>query len=399
MATAQDQLAVADDLFAGGHFAAAEQSYAAVLALDAQNAHAMARLGYLALLANRLDQARHWLTQAIAAQPAEPAPQAHLAEAYCRADDFAAAAPLLRAIGRETRADKLELFQGQTPYAVESAHPISTLPFVVTDPLPIVQVRVNESPPVNFLIDTGAADVVLDPALADEVGARIVGESQGTFAGGKTAPVRQGGVDLLTLGDFTVRNLPVAILDTRPFAQILGGLRIDGILGTVLFYHFLTTLDYPGGRLVLRLKTAASRQLFQEKSAVKVPFWLAGDHFMVAHGTVNQSSPKLFLVDTGMAGGGFTCSEATLQEAGIELDESQAREGIGGGGKVKLIPFTVQRLALGEAVQEEIRGLFSGPLPLGKVFGFSIDGLISHAFFRPYALTLDFDAMKLYLEE
>jgi hypothetical protein len=94
------------------------------------------------------------------------------------------------------------------------------------------------------------------------------------------------------------------------------------------------------------LKTAASRQLFQETGAVKVPFWLAGDHFMVAHGTVNQSSPKLFLVDTGMAGGGFTCSEATLQEAGIELDESQAREGIGGGGKVKLIPFTVQRLAL-----------------------------------------------------
>jgi hypothetical protein len=52
---------------------------------------------------------------------------------------------------------------------------------------------------------------------------------------------------------------------TLPFRQLSAGLwvkRIDGVIGTSFFYHFLATLDFPHGELVLRRKTAESRRQF-----------------------------------------------------------------------------------------------------------------------------------------
>jgi hypothetical protein len=402
MSGIQEKLTEADQLFGAGLFEEAEKRYSAVLGLDEQNSQALTRLGYIALLSNRLTEAQQLLTKAIEAHPDATESKAYLAEVYTRQDDFEHAALLLHATGKEGVANKLDSIKGRVPYAIEGTNSISTLKFVVTDPLPLVQVQVNGSQPVNFLIDTGAADVVLDTAFAREVGVDSVGAFQGTFAGGKHAQVQQGSLATLTLGDFDIRNVPVAILETHRISRMFGGMRIDGILGTVLFYHFLTTLDYPGGQLILRRKTDANQRAFEthfrQRRPVELPFWMAGDHFMLARGTANQSKPLLFFVDTGLAGGGFTCPQSTILEAGIELDESEAFEGIGGGGPIKVIPFMVERLSLGDAVQTHIQGSFTGAFPIEKVFGFQIGGIISHTFFRPYALSMDFSRMKLYLE-
>jgi hypothetical protein len=125
---------------------------------------------------------------------------------------------------------------------------------------------------------------------------------------------------------------------------------------------------------------------------------MASDHFMVAWGTVNRSQPMLFLVDTGLAGGGFTCPESTLKEAGIKLQENNAREGIGGGGKIRVIPFIAEELTLGKAKEQNIQGSYTEAFPIENAMGFHIGGLISHEFFRHYALTLDFTRMKHYLD-
>jgi len=126
---------------------------------------------------------------------------------------------------------------------------------------------------------------------------------------------------------------------------------------------------------------------------------MAGDHFMVAWGAVNNSQPMLFFVDTGLAGGGFSCPESTLRKADIELQEDQADHGLGGGGKVRFVPFVVDELTLGDAREHNIQGSYAGGgFPLEKIFGFHIGGLISHGFFRPYSLTFDFDGMRYFLK-
>jgi predicted aspartyl protease len=391
----------ADSAFKAGNFAAAEKLYAAAIRQDPGNAAAALRLGRLALLANRLEEAEKWLGKSLALQPGDKLAQRSLAEVYRRRDDFERAAPLLAAAGREAEAKKLASFKGMVPYQIEGPGQETHLKFVHTDPLPLVRVKVNGEE-VNFILDTGGGEVILDPELAQKAGVVNVGSEKGTFAGGKSAEVGQGRLASLTLGEFVVRNVPVGIQSTRRFAAAARGKQVDGILGTVLLYHFVPTIDYGNGELVLRRRPGSNAKPTATPVAgpqdVEVPFWLAGDHLMLASGRVNQSAPVLLLVDTGAAGLGFTGPRSILAEAGIKLPAGPEAEGIGGGGAVKVTPFQLAELSLGAARETDIPSVYGAfPESLEWSNDFRIAGLISHQFFRPYALTLDFDRMKLTL--
>ncbi len=79
----------ADGLFKAGKFAEAEKLYAKAAAEDAKNYQATLRLGHLALLSNKFDEAQKWLTKAAELKPEEKSPKSLLAEVYYRRDDFA----------------------------------------------------------------------------------------------------------------------------------------------------------------------------------------------------------------------------------------------------------------------------------------------------------------------
>ncbi|MFQ6113340.1 MAG: tetratricopeptide repeat protein [bacterium] len=234
----QESLQSAEELFRAGDFAEAERLYAEALAADPHCFQALVRLVYIALLANRLDEAQKWLTQAIELGTVGVEPRALLAEVFYHHDDFQHAPPLLHDIGQEGQA----------------------------------------------------------------------------------------------------------------------------------------------------------------KNHIVIPFWMAGDHYMVAYGTVNKSLPLFLFVDIGLAGRGFTCSESTLKEAGIKLQPSRGGINIGGGGEVKTKPFVVEELTLSEATERNVRGLYMGDFLLERAFVFHIGDLISHSYFKPYALTLDFTGMRFFLE-
>jgi hypothetical protein len=102
-------------------------------------------------------------------------------------------------------------------------------------------------------------------------------------------------------------------------------------------------------------------------------------------------------VDTGLAGAGVKLAESAIKAAGITLLEKEASEGVGGGGEIRTVPFRVKELALGGVTEKNVRGLFDGPFPWESSFGFRLAGMVGHEFFRAYALTLDFDGMRLLL--
>jgi hypothetical protein len=178
---------------------------------------------------------------------------------------------------------------------------------------------------------------------------------------------------------------------------------VDGIIGTVLLYHFLSTLDYPHRRLILARKTPANLNALETDAkagkCIAVPFWMAGDHYLVAWARIDKADPVLLFVDTGLAGGGVTLARSVINEAGIQLHENLAGEGLGGGGKVRVVPFEVKELDLGQAREKNVRGLFVDPFPLENSLGFRLGGIVSHGFFRSYALTLDFAGMRLFLKK
>lgn len=389
------QIELAAPLFEKGEFDQARLIYARESTRDPKDFEAALGVGKIAVLRNDLNEAERWLTKAIELKPEDRTAKAYLAEAFYRRDQFQKAAPLMRQIGQDAAATKLESFQDKIPYRIEGNADVSHVKFVQTDPLPVVAGKVNGAAEVNFLIDTGGGELIIDPEFAKEIGVSSVGFTTGTYAGGAQASSGHGRIDSLTLGDFVIRNLPVQILESRRFSAVAKGKRIDGIIGTVLLYHFLSTLDYPGGELVLRRKTT---QTVPADGLISVPFWLAGDHVMVAWGSANGAR-SLFFIDTGLAGGGFTAPESMVKAANIKLMETQARTGLGGGGTVRVVPLVVEELTLGDARQNNIAGAFGAfPPPLENRFGFRIGGLISHTFFRPYAVTFDFTEMKIILK-
>jgi hypothetical protein len=171
-------------------------------------------------------------------------------------------------------------------------------------------------------------------------------------------------------------------------------------IGTTLFYHFLATLDYPHGELVLRRKNATNLAKFVAASGkrVAVPFWIASDHFMVGWGRVETLPPALLFVDTGLTSAGVKLAESVIKEAGIKLEEGKAFAGAGGGGKLKIVPYVVHRLSFGPVQEENVPGLYDGPFPWENLFGFHLAGMVGHDFFKRHSLTFDFENMKILLQ-
>lgn len=407
----QSEVDSAGRLFQAGKFAEAGKLYAQIVTQNPKNYSATLQLGRIALLSNRLEDAQKWLEKAITLQPGETDPKVMLAQAFYRRDNFQKAAAALK--GVDVSSNKLireqyptlnvamlESFKGQTPYQLQDDGTITHVKFLKTDPLPLLNVRVNGGKEVTFFIDTGGSVVALDTEFAKELGVLQFGAVQGTFSGGQHAEVKLGRIDSLTLGDCTIKNLPAAILPLRQLSEGFGVKQIDGIIGTNLFYHFLTTMDYPHGELVLRRKDARNLEEFKKLPGkrVTVPIWIASDHFMVGWGRVETLPPTLLFVDTGLTGAGVKLAESVIKEAGIKLEENRAAEGAGGGGKLRIVPYTVRQISLGEIKEENVQGVYDGPFPWENMFGFHLAGMVGHEFFKPYAVTFDFQNMQIFLQ-
>lgn len=409
--SAPSDIESADQLFKAGKFAEAGDLYKQIVAQNPNDDSAILWLGRIALLSNKLDEAQNWLQRALALDPSDTDAPILLAEAYYRRDDFQRAAASLSGVDVANskliieqyptlNVAKLESFKGETPYELHGEGDVTRLKFVNTGPLPVVSVRVNGGDEVTFFIDTGGSEVGLDTDFAKELGLPNFGKVQGTFSGGEQAEVGQSRIEQLTLGTWTVKNVPVMTLPFRQLSAGLGVKRIDGVIGTTLFYHFLATLDFPNGELVLRRKTPESLAEFAAEpsgKSVAVPIWMASDHFMVGWGRVETLPPTLLFVDTGLAGAGVKLADPVIKAAGIKLEEDKAYSGAGAGGTLKIVPYTVNRLSFGDIEEENVPGLYDGPFPWENTFGFHLAGMVGHDFFKPYAVTFDFATMQIYL--
>lgn len=385
-----------DALFANGYFPEAEAGYMEALHKNPGDLKVNTLLGTIDLFSNRLDDSDKYLRRGTQSGPFQEVAKNLLGEVYYRRDQFPEAARWFRAAGSTERAEPLELFGDTAPYAIDGPPDETRLPFVVTDPLPIVRVRVNGGEAAEFLIDTGGAEVQLDADFAKRMNLTTASGSSTMLLDGSQTEMRHGRVASLQLGDFDVQNVPVGI---RPL-PVFAGRKLDGVLGTVLLYHFLATLDYPNGELILRRRSVEALHAFETRALadkqIAMPFWLASDHMIVARGRVNQAPPALLLVATGFTSG-FTCPESMIQQASLSFDRRgsilPATER-----RTNFAPFVVSDLYLGDARQQNVAGI-AGAFPAGleHAYGFRIGGLIAHQFFRPYAVTFDFTGMRLYL--
>ena len=61
-------------------------------------------------------------------------------------------------------------------------------------------------------------------------------------------------------------------------------------------------------------------------------------------------------------------AESVVKEAGIKLEEAKAYEGAGGGGKLKIVPYTVHHLSFGDIHKRRPAVILRWGVPVGKDF-------------------------------
>jgi len=189
-------------------------------------------------------------------------------------------------------------------------------------------------------------------------------------------------VDSLRLGQIEIRNIPVLWND----APGPGAGQPAGVIGTTIFYHFQTTMDYAARALTLTRPGAA-----RPGGATTAPLWLAPDHFIFTEGRVGKAGPGPVLIDTGGIGLGVVLTAAQAAAAGVVPDHGKPELDFG----VTVYPCTAS-VALGPVAYRDLPGVV-GPVQSPAELGFGYLGTVSHDFFKPLSVTFDFTTMTTYL--
>jgi hypothetical protein len=160
-----------------------------------------------------------------------------------------------------------------------------------------VQCSVNGSPPLWFVLDTGASITVINRDTAEALGMDLQGNLEGRGAGEKTTDVHLVGDVTYGVPGVELRGQTIAAVDLGPVEAMMGR-ELDGILGFDFISRFVVEIDYAGLRMDLHDRNGWT----YTGSGTSVPVTFEGNlpHVqaeMVMKGRDPVSGP--FLVDTG----------------------------------------------------------------------------------------------------
>jgi len=133
----------------------------------------------------------------------------------------------------------------------------ATMPIDVSTVLVFVQTSVNGSPPMDFIVDTGAEVTVLNRSRLAQLGLEAVGDLAIGGGGGNAAMSFVRGVSFALPG-VQLRDQIVTAVPLDALEEPLGH-RIDGILGYDFLSRFVVEIDYPKATLTLYDRAAGHR--------------------------------------------------------------------------------------------------------------------------------------------
>ncbi|MFF0745492.1 tetratricopeptide repeat protein [Streptomyces sp. NPDC004111] len=388
----------ADALFRAGEFEKAGRAYEEVLRKDPRNVHAARRRGRIGLLANRFADAEKYLGTALRLAPDDKDAHYLLGDCYLRQDKLPLAAPHWQAAGEKAYAQWFAAVRGE-PYQVRGD--IARLPIRQMDPMPLVEVSVNGGPTKHFTFYTGASNLSMRASVAKETGLKPVASQRVEFEGGFMW-AHYGILDSFELGGIELRNVPVGWSSTESGEDT--DTDSDGMIGTWVFSHLLTTFDYAGRQLVLRRRTPEAAGRVHAASvragAEPLPLWLA-DQFLHTRGTVTGASGS----GTGVVGVNFGGSGGesaavvfadTAEKLGVRTDHGRPLGTFAHSHPAVTYPCYPREIRIGDAAARDIY-CESHPQAALAPYGFDVRAAFFHCFHKPYALTLDLTAMHLYI--
>ena len=413
-------------ILGAGEFRLSVEEFKTALALNENEALAVAGLAMVDFYENRLQQAINGLRRASSTDPDEPDYVFSLGQAAARSEKYREAADAYERfliVAPKTDIDRRERILGliaflrylgrQGSLYVPAGDDRASIPFEATDNRPIVQVRVNGSKePLRFVLDTGSGMSVISDETAKRLNIRPVargGLARAVGGGGKFEIV-YGYLSSLELGDVKVQSVPVYI---RKFFDT--NIPVDGYLGLSVISKYLAAVDY-GTRRMSLVRQNQSNQLepwtvkrpegmlslapmSANDGSVEVPLRSTSSGFLSGEVTLDGFDKALnFIVDT--AASITVISEKLSQEEHLlELLQPSKMRVYGAAGvteDVKLLQLP--RLSLGMSKLEKINAAVLDMEPVNETAGFTQSGILGGNFLRHFRIYFDFARGTMRLE-
>ncbi len=376
--------------------------FARAMSLAPGDEAATAGLGKIALFRGEPARAESLLAPLVARVP-ETAQD--LFDARVRLGRWKEAAALAEAVGQPGRASLLErLAAAEGAWEIQGPAEVQ-ISWVRAWPVPLVKAKL-EGQSVLLAIDTGAADLILDPSAARRCGVTTLPEQWPIYWNGTHVGARGAWVRRLELGSLRIERMPAAVTSLRRWSLEVNpqGETVAGVIGVRLLERFTPTLDYRKSLLVLRrpdLATGAPASAASDAEAVRVPFELWGEGEITLHGTLNGGRRMALLLETGMPGCGVAAPPEVFEEVGVR--PGAVSRAVGGAGALLRGPrwaaVQVPTIAVGGVVKDNVRG-WSGALDSAELWrhGVRRDALLAGDFLRGRRVTIDWRARELVFE-
>lgn len=242
---------------------------------------------------------------------------------------------------------------------------------------------------LDFLLDTGAATLTIDQAVARELGLTVRGRAAQTVAGSfVTGRVI---VPSVGIGSLTMRDV---VMHTAPFASHEAqGTRVVGLLGFDFLDALAVRIDYAGGIVeAMRAGTLAAPPV-----ATSLDIRL-NSGTPVTRATIGDATGEDFIVDTGAAFPYvvFQRFARAHPDAIRTTGDGHTSFGSGVGGSMSYRAVGTKRIALGSWLLDDTLGVEAlSPNALGFD---NEDGLIGATILKNFTVLLDYPAGKLYLQ-
>ncbi|HEY3582309.1 MAG TPA: aspartyl protease family protein [Pyrinomonadaceae bacterium] len=415
-------------ILGAGEFRLSVEEFRTALALNENEALAVAGLAMVDFYENRLPLALPALRRAVNMDPEEPDYVFSLGQAAARSEKYKEAADAYERflmIAPKTDTDRRERILGlieflrylgrQGALYVPSGEVRTSVSFEATDNRPIVKVRINGSKePLSFVLDTGSGMSVISEETAKRLGIKPVarGGVARAVGGGGRFEIVYGYINSIEVGEAKVENVPVYI---RKFYD--NNIPVDGYLGLSVVSKFLASIDYGARRISLIRQnqtdalepwTVARRPegiltlapiAPNSDGTFEVPLRTTSSGFLSGEVTLEGFEKTVnFIIDTA-ASITVVSEKLSQEEQLLDLLQPSKMRVFGAAGvteDVKLLQLP--RLSLGLTKLEKINAAVLDMEPVNETAGFTQSGILGGNFLRHFRIYFDFARGTMRLE-
>lgn len=235
----------------------------------------------------------------------------------------------------------------------DTGRSLTIIPFELIDNLVYMQVSINGSAPLRFILDSGASVWVVDQGRAGTLNLKTQEEGKITGAGAGIVDVAYTKNVSFGLAGIETSVKSVALIDLSALGEALGQ-KVDGIIGYDFFERYVVEIDYDA-RFVRLYDPVAYN--YSGKGEI-LPITIKKKHaFVNAKMKLagNESVMREYLVDSGSADAVNDDLIAQSTSPKVEIVG-----GVGLGKEFKVILSRVERLQLGNYVFENTNGASGG---------------------------------------